>query len=67
MERPFTGHLWSEKEMGYYHCVVCDAKVFSWDHKYFPAAGMASFWAHLPGKVRKIDEEVQVDNVNHSR
>jgi len=56
MERPFTGHLWSEKEMGYYNCSVCNTRVFSWDHKYFPSTGVASFWAHVPGKIRKVDE-----------
>jgi len=67
MERPFTGHLWSEKEMGYYNCAVCNTRVFSWDNKYFPATGMASFWAHVPGKVRKVDEEVELEGVNYTR
>ena len=31
-ERPFSGELWNNKELGVYRCVVCDAELF--DSKY---------------------------------
>lgn len=31
MERPFTGDKWFEKDVGYYDCVVCETRLFSWD------------------------------------
>jgi len=53
--------------MGYYNCAVCNTRLFSWDNKFFPATGMASFWAHVPGKVRKVDEEVDLEDINYTR
>lgn len=46
MERPFTGDKWFEKDVGYYHCSVCEKRLFTWDHKYQSATGMATFWHH---------------------
>lgn len=67
MERPFTGHLWSEKDPGYYSCVVCGTRVFTWDHKFFLATGMATFWGHIKGRVNIVEEEAKLDQVNYAR
>lgn len=46
MERPFTGDKWFEKDVGYYHCTVCESRLFTWDHKFQSPTGMATFWHH---------------------
>ncbi|MFO0131397.1 MAG: peptide-methionine (R)-S-oxide reductase [bacterium] len=28
MERPFTGDKWFNKDVGTYHCIVCDNHIF---------------------------------------
>lgn len=43
-EPAFTGKYWNEKADGFYHCVVCDAKLFSSDTKYDSGSGWPSFY-----------------------
>ena len=70
-ERPFTGIYWDEKADGMYHCVVCDAALFSSDTKYKSGSGWPSYWAPLEGApIRLLDDrtlgmvrtEVKCDN-----
>ena len=58
-ERAFTGAYWNHKEPGTYHCVVCDAPLFSSDAKYDSRTGWPSFWA-------PIREEVVGDERDYS-
>lgn len=55
MERPFTGDKWFEKDVGCYHCTVCEKKLFTWDHKYQSPTGMATFWNHEKHAVQFLD------------
>lgn len=48
-ERPFTGVYWDEKADGTYHCIVCDAALFSSDTKYESGSGWPSYWQPLEG------------------
>jgi len=48
-ERAFTGRYVDHKEDGTYHCVVCDAVLFSSEHKYDSGSGWPSFWIPLAG------------------
>ena len=48
-ERPFTGRYVHHKDDGSYHCVCCDAELFSSDHKYDSGSGWPSFWLPLAG------------------
>lgn len=48
-ERPFTGRYVDHKDDGSYHCVCCDAELFSSDHKYDSGSGWPSFWLPLAG------------------
>ncbi len=52
-EQPFTGQYWDSTDPGEYHCVCCDAKLFSSADKYDAGCGWPSF--------TKVTE---VDNVN---
>lgn len=48
-ERAFTGKYVDHKENGAYHCVCCDAPLFSSDHKYDSGSGWPSFFLPLAG------------------
>ena len=48
-ERPFTGRYVDHKDDGTYHCVCCDAELFSSEHKYDSGSGWPSFWLPLAG------------------
>jgi peptide-methionine (R)-S-oxide reductase len=43
-ERAFTGKYWNSEKEGVYHCVCCDAPLFSSDAKYDSGTGWPSFW-----------------------
>lgn len=70
-ERPFTGVYWNEKADGTYHCIVCDAPLFSSETKYESGSGWPSYWQPLEGApIRLLEDrtlgmlrtEVQCDN-----
>jgi peptide-methionine (R)-S-oxide reductase len=49
-ERAFTGKYVDHKADGTYACVVCDAPLFSSEHKYDSGSGWPSFWLPLAGE-----------------
>ncbi|MDX1516433.1 MAG: peptide-methionine (R)-S-oxide reductase MsrB [Woeseiaceae bacterium] len=48
-ERAFSGRYVDHKADGSYHCIVCDAPLFSSEHKYDSGSGWPSFWLPLAG------------------
>jgi len=53
-ERAFTGRYWNSHESGIYHCVVCDAPLFSSEAKFESGTGWPSFFRPVaPGSVRE--------------
>jgi peptide-methionine (R)-S-oxide reductase len=49
-EPPFTGKFVNHKADGTYHCVCCDAPLFSSEHKFDSGSGWPSFWLPLAGE-----------------
>ena len=43
-EPPFSGKYTDNHEIGSYHCVVCDAELFSSSTKYDSQTGWPAFW-----------------------
>jgi peptide-methionine (R)-S-oxide reductase len=50
-EAPFSGVYWNHKEVGVYHCVCCNAALFTSDAKYDSGTGWPSFSACVDGAV----------------
>jgi peptide-methionine (R)-S-oxide reductase len=63
VERAYTGNLWFERDIGSYSCVGCGTQIALSEHKYWPKAGMASFWGHLPNAVT-IGQEISQDEID---
>jgi peptide-methionine (R)-S-oxide reductase len=57
-ERPFTGKYVDHKDDGTYHCVCCDAPLFSSESKYDSRSGWPSFWLPLAGDAVKTIRDV---------
>ena len=43
-EPPFTGKYYKHHETGIYHCVCCQASLFTSDTKFDSGSGWPSFW-----------------------
>ena len=54
-ERAFTGAYVDHKADGTYHCVCCDAPLFSSAQKYDSGSGWPSFWLPLAGNAVKTN------------
>ncbi len=56
-ERPFTGKYVDHKGDGDYHCVCCDAPLFSSEHKYDSGSGWPSFFLPLAGEAVRVERD----------
>jgi peptide-methionine (R)-S-oxide reductase len=57
-EPPFTGKYWNLHDDGTYHCVCCNAKLFSSGTKFESGSGWPSFYAPIDDNSLKTIEDV---------
>lgn len=56
-EPAFTGKYYQHKDSGIYHCICCDAPLFSSDEKYDSGSGWPSYWKPVSeDAVREISD-----------
>ena len=51
-ERAFTGKYYNCHEQGIYHCICCNAPLFSSGTKYDSGSGWPSFWAPIDAAIK---------------
>ena len=56
-EPAFTGEYWDTKEPGTYHCICCDAPLFSSGTKFDSSTGWPSFWEPISSEVVATEED----------
>ena len=56
-EPPFTGKYWNLHDDGTYHCVCCNAKLFSSGTKFESGSGWPSFYAPLDEQNLKMIDD----------
>ena len=56
-EAPFSGKYWNLHDDGTYHCVCCNAKLFSSGTKFESGSGWPSFYAPLDEKNLKMIDD----------
>ncbi|HVP00882.1 MAG TPA: peptide-methionine (R)-S-oxide reductase MsrB [Bryobacteraceae bacterium] len=57
-EPPFTGKYWNLHDDGTYHCVCCNAELFSSATKFESGSGWPSFYAPMDEKNLKMIEDL---------
>lgn len=56
-EPPFSGKYWDNHETGMYHCVACNAPLFSSDTKFESGSGWPSFYQAVDdGNLRLVED-----------
>ncbi len=56
-EPPFTGKYWNLHDDGTYHCICCNAKLFSSGTKFESGSGWPSFYAPIDDNNLKMIED----------
>jgi peptide-methionine (R)-S-oxide reductase len=56
-EPPFTGKYWNLHDDGTYHCVCCNAKLFSSGTKFESGSGWPSFYAPIDEQNLKMIDD----------
>lgn len=58
-EPAFSGKYYQHKESGVYHCVCCEAPLFSSEEKYDSGSGWPSYW-------QPVNEDAVIELTDHS-
>ena len=58
-EQAFTGRYWNLKDDGVYHCIVCEAPLFTSGTKFESGSGWPSFW-------EPVSDDAVERHVDHS-
>jgi len=55
-ERPFTGEFNDYSVQGYYSCKLCDASLYTSEHKFISTCGWPSFDDEIEGAIKRIPD-----------
>ena len=61
-ERPFTGDFWWYKDVGTYHCKVCNTALFPSHYKFQTTSGHATFFSSLKNATKENSVDLNCSN-----
>jgi peptide-methionine (R)-S-oxide reductase len=59
-ERAFSGEYWDTKTPGIYHCVCCDAGLFSSETKYDSGSGWPSYYEPIDADIIREESDASM-------
>lgn len=56
--------MWGEVSAGFYHCAICNTRLFTFDQKFKTDSGFACFYDCVEKRVTIVEEQANFDLAN---